>query len=189
MGDHLVYVIGAPGVGKSTLVAALLGSAGWRAVADPIPHLRRGNTVMPGRAREAFGGTDSLAMSIAPRAEAWISTRPAPTVVGEGDRLAYPRFFEVAAAAGYRVHLVSLYLPREAAERRRAERAARLGTKPQNPTWVRGRESKVDNLTAALGAVVLSAEAAPEQIADALAVRLAQRGVHLDRQKEPVSSV
>lgn len=152
MTHDLVYVIGAPGAGKTTLVGGLVGPTGWTEQSEPIPHLSRGPIRMPGRRRVPFGGTDTLAMNIARKAEAWIASLPAPLVIGEGDRLAYGRFFDVAASAGYRLHLIHLGVRPEEAERRRAARADELGVPPQNPTWVQGRTSKAGRLAAQFGA-------------------------------------
>lgn len=158
MTDHdLLYVIGEPGIGKTTLVAQLTGERPWEVHAGPIPHQRRGPVAMPGKPRAAFGGTDTLGMSIARKAEAWVMGLPAPVILGEGDRLAYGRFFDVAASAGYRVHLLYLYGAPGLAAQRRARRQATLGTKPQNETWVKGRASKAARLAAEFGAVRVEA--------------------------------
>lgn len=175
----LIYVIGAPGVGKTTAVGELVGGTGWTEYRDPIPHLRRGDVVMPGRARVPFGGTDTLAMNVARKAEAWIASRPAPLVIGEGDRLCYTRFFNTAESEGYRLHLIALYLDDAGAEARRLERARALGGKTQNPAWVRGRVAKVANTVAAFGAHVVDAYGTPAEVAAEMRRWLEQGGVSL----------
>jgi hypothetical protein len=185
----LVYVIGAPGVGKTTAVAELVGPAGWTEVPGPIPHLRRGGVVMPGRARAPFGGTDTLGMGIARAAEAWVASVPAALVIGEGDRLAYGRFFDVATSAGYRLHLIVLELAEWVAEQRRAARAAEAGLRPQNPAWVRGRESKSARLAADYGAYRVDASGSPGRSAAQMRSWLVLGGVQVIGCDYPISSI
>lgn len=142
----LVYVIGAPGVGKSTVVRAALGPA-ERTVLKPVAHqFHQGGVVQLGREREAFSGTDALAMNAGPRVIDWLTGPDAPAVVlGEGDRLAYDGFFQAMLDSGRELHVVHLVAPRRVLEARREERALRTGS-AQNPRWVRGRETRVRNL-------------------------------------------
>lgn len=188
--NHLVYLIGEPGAGKTTTMTALTGgTAGWTEDGMPFAHQTRGTVALLGKARAAFGGTDTLGMSVARTAEAWIATRPHEWVLGEGDRLAYGRFFDVAASAGYELHLIYLACPPGVAEQRRAARAAEHGLKPQNPSWVRGRASKATRLARAYGAHLIGAAHCTAAQADAirelvpgLAEALADEGVVPDAQ-------
>lgn len=55
-----------------------------------------------------FPGTDTLAMNAMPRVAEWLGTKLYDVVCGEGDRLTHIRFFDAAAAAGYRVNVFIL---------------------------------------------------------------------------------
>ena len=152
MSLHLLYLLGGPGSGKTTVLETLLGlpynEQSWVGSDDPFAHLRLDAVVLLGRRRAGFGGTDTLPMNVARKAEAWIASTPAQVVAGEGDRLAYNGFFCAARDAGYRLSVIHLDTGPDVAAQRRAARAAALGTKLQNPTWVRGRESKAAKLAA-----------------------------------------
>lgn len=155
-----LYVIGIPGSGKSTGLRAcadLMGVAGYEEHARPIPHLRWLNGVGTGedmgivelgRIREAFSGTDALAMNINPLACAFVEAAEdiegfeAAWFVGEGDRLANAKFL----AAAPRLTLAWLDVPVELARERAVNRAAALGVEPQNDSWWKGRITKVNNL-------------------------------------------
>jgi hypothetical protein len=152
MGTHLVYVIGVPGAGKTTLVRAAL--AGWHRVpvASSVPHEQMvtpaGVTVGAhlGVDRAPFGGTDTLSMSIQPKAVAWLAALHYRVVLGEGDRLGTASFFAAAAALpGVRLTVVLLDCPPVLAAARRAGRTPAA----QDPVWVAGRMTKVARLAAA----------------------------------------
>lgn len=150
MTKHLLYLIGAPGVGKSTLVRELAGTqkpfelseCGLRMLRYPC------GVVELGARREAFSGTDALGMSIAPVARTFVAgkslCRTHPLVLAEGDRLASLSFLEAARSGGY--HVTLCLLVASDADARRARRARELGAKPQNAAWVKGRFTKIENL-------------------------------------------
>lgn len=152
--SHLVYVIGAPGVGKSMLMNALTGSCWREPCENGVPHcqlwtpsqeLRQGGAprclaLELGRRRTEFSGTDALSLSIQPRAVAWLSTHPHGLVLGEGDRLGNVSFLDSMRGAGVHVTLVHLGLPDEILVQRWA--AARAA---QNPAWRAGRRTKAYN--------------------------------------------
>lgn len=179
MSADLVYLIGPPGVGKTTLVTAMVGGLGdFAEHFEPIPHLRRGDLTMPGRKREPFGGTDTLGMSIARQAEAWIASMPAPLVLAEGDRLAYAKFFGVAESAGYRLHLLHAVANPGTVAWRRRHRAEEAGTRLQNESWVQGRGSKAARLAARFGAAQLDlSHHGAEPMAATVFALLRKRGV------------
>ena len=105
---RLVYLIGAPGAGKTTLMAEALGEPSG-AQASPIPHLLYPSGVVQiGAVRDAFAGTDALSMNIQPDVLRWLESRPGQVVVGEGDRLSNGGFFAGVAWAGYRLVVVHL---------------------------------------------------------------------------------
>lgn len=154
MRPRLRYLIGEPGVGKSTVMAGL--TAGLIDVEQTEPGLAWIEWWSPnvsgdgpafaeiGRRRDTFAGTDALGMGALPIAERWIARAPYPLVVGEGDRLGHPRFWLAASTANYDVSVLALLDP-EGAEGRRAERAARVG-KAQSEAFVKGRRSRVRRL-------------------------------------------
>lgn len=147
---RLVYVIGVPGAGKSTLCAGI--EAQWEKLMDGTkPFAYRGywdpqedpwpQFISLGEEREVFSGTDTLSMSVAPKAVEWLPGCPYPLVLGEGDRLGTASFFEAMRKAGVDLQVVLLKVTPERAAERRAER----GT-GQNEQWLKGRETKVANL-------------------------------------------
>ena len=66
MAREMVYVIGAPGVGKSTSVKRALPPP-MMEYGSPFAHaVMRGGTML-GVLREPFGGTDALPLDVQPR--------------------------------------------------------------------------------------------------------------------------
>lgn len=146
----LVYIIGAPGAGKSTLMADLTRRATRTAADGRVPYdvltLGREQVALEmGKRRLQFAGTDAMSMAVQPLAESWIAARPAPLVLGEGMRLANLKFFKAAATAGYRVKVVYIEInPTVLEEQRRARGAA------QSERWLAGATSRAHNLAEAV---------------------------------------
>jgi hypothetical protein len=139
---RLLYVIGVPGCGKTTLVRSLVLGRRRRVMAKPFAFTTyEDGLVQLGRDRLGHGGTDALSMSVQPSVVAALGARVWQRVLGEGDRLANLAFFEAARDVGYSVDVLHLRVPPEVAAARRAER----GT-TQDEKWLTGRESKVRNL-------------------------------------------
>lgn len=150
---RLLYLIGGPGAGKSTLMAKLTAGLDRMTLDQPVPHdvlidpvTGTSRAVEIGRRRAEFSGTDALASAIIDKAAPWIGSRPAELVLGEGARLGCARFMRAAADAGYAVTLA--LLEHDQADAWRAARAARLG-REQNPSWVAGRVTASARLAAA----------------------------------------
>lgn len=169
-GHRLLYVIGVPGSGKTTLVRQLVLGRRRRVLSKPFAHtLYEDGLVQLGRDRLGHGGTDALSMNVQPSAVAALQTRAWQRVLAEGDRLANTAFFEAARDAGYGVDVVHLKVPPELAAQRRTER----GT-DQSATWLAGRESKVRNLaerialTPGMTLIPLDGTEPPEALAYAL---------------------
>ena len=166
----MIYLVGQPGSGKSTLMAALTKGL-VRCALDaetPVPHdllLDRvsGEAVGAeiGKQRGAFSGTDALASSIIDKAVPWVQTQPYDLLLAEGARLANKRFIQATADAGYAVMLG--LLDHDDAEGWRKRRSKALG-REQNPSWVKGRLTASRRLADAYPSalVVAGAVIAPE---------------------------
>lgn len=178
---RFVYVIGLPGSGKSSAVKRALLSKGYVKGTEfekPVPHIEWSNdtdTVTElGRRREAFSGTDALALNIQPKAIAWLETTDAETVIAEGDRLANPSFFTKADSVADDFIVVLIDVPTEVARQRAKRRAENLGRPEQNESWWKGRATKVGNLVAGFPEqlVRIDGQQHPRLVAGALSVLL-----------------
>jgi len=142
MSNHLLYVIGVPGCGKTALVRHLVLGRRRRVRPDPFAHtVYEDGLVQLGRDRAGHGGTDALSMSVQPKVVAALAARPWERVLGEGDRLANIGFLNAAWEAGYKVDVALVIVSREEAERRRNARGS-----SQDPKWLKGRETKLAGL-------------------------------------------
>ena len=149
MNRHALYVVGVPGVGKSTLVGALTEGVPYVQQSKPVAHaIYEPGVVELGKKREGFPGTDTLSMSAITLVDPWVREEwwPFDLLLGEGDRLAVDRFFEALEAGGWDLVIAHLWDDTGIAQKRRVERAEALGTKQQKDSWVRGRETKVEKL-------------------------------------------
>jgi len=153
---RLIYLVGAPGAGKSTLMARMTKKYlrtphGGSVPHDSLVNPRTGDIVAGelGRQRGQFSGTDALAMNIITKAIPWIGSCPYPLVLGEGARLANMRFLNAAAHpnGGSRDVLV-VHVEHDDTETWRAARSAQLG-REQTEAWVKGRTTAARNLAAA----------------------------------------
>lgn len=94
----LVYLIGLPGTGKTTVMKELMNRIGEFEPDRPIDLLDShvcGNVRVLGKylEGETFSGTDRLSMAVCPKAIEYFSTQPDEIVIGEGDRLNNKGFF------------------------------------------------------------------------------------------------
>lgn len=140
---ELLYVIGPPASGKSTLMARLVAGCPVDVGRQPFRHERYPGAVQLGSRREAYPGTDTLALNAQPRVLDWLATAAVPLILAEGDRLANGTFFRAVVALGYRLTVVWLDCPWEETVRR-----VQLRPAPQPLSWVRGRATKVARLGA-----------------------------------------
>lgn len=164
----VIYLIGAPGAGKTTLTAEF--TKDWVDTANhenPIKfrshHTPQGDALSLGWLRPAFGGTDTLGNTAILQIEPWLPNiaKEYSIIYGEGDRLANSRFFELAKSVGD-FHLFYLNTNPMISAERRAKRSAETG-KTQNPTWVKGRETKHKNLAFNYKAYEIPDGLTPEQ--------------------------
>jgi len=146
---RVVYVIGLPGSGKTTMVERAVDLLAEHPVViidrGTVPHVRLDYWLWHiGRPRADFGGTDTLSMSIQPRAIRWLDEirHECDVLVGEGDRLANAAFF----AACPELTIVHLDVPLELARFRANVRADQMKRPRQNESWWKGRATKVANL-------------------------------------------
>jgi predicted nucleotide kinase in modified base biosynthesis len=147
VGPHahtLVYLIGAPGAGKTTLMQALVAKCqpyralrpfGFTVLACPDSS----EAAMLGITREGgFSGTDALSMSVQPKVEDWMRTAPYELVLGEGDRLGNVKFLSAMLNLNWRVNVAHLVASPDLLDIRCAERGSN-----QSATWRSGRATKV----------------------------------------------
>jgi hypothetical protein len=180
----LTYVIGEPGVGKSTAVNGALAGLDFARMDLPFQHhwLTAGASTRLlgaylGRRDGLFQGTDGLSLSVQPRVLDWLRQYPTGWVIAEGDRLANTSFFRAVEDIGWTLHVVALVASDCTLDVRRAERGTH-----QNPTWLAGRRTKVRNLIADPAVrELVDADRPPDDVADSLRAVFLQAGAPLPR--------
>jgi GTPase SAR1 family protein len=150
-----VYIIGAPGSGKSTAMAQLI--QGWaigpytrwqrEVFGHYLEHPEKGRGAYLGHMRPEFPGTDALSLSGGPRAVEWLEALPLlglDWVFGEGVRLSHMGFL-TALHEVTELTVVYLDVAPEIAAQRRLER----GGKQLSDTFCKIQTTKAANVAAA----------------------------------------
>lgn len=144
----VIYLIGVPGTGKSTVMKEYMKLHGHWETDRPIDLL---DTHVSGWRRvlgkyeegETFSGTDRLSMAVAPKAIEWIKTKPDEVIVGEGDRLNNAGFFE---ACGDDITIIHLTVSDAERERRYKERGS-----DQSEKFIQTTRTKCENIIKQFG--------------------------------------
>lgn len=153
----LLYIVGEPGAGKSTLMREIYKGWGYQMVAKPFLYTEFANgVIMLGGIRDGYPGTDMLGLDASPRVVEWLQEYHPPLVMGEGARLGTAKFLISAQSLGYDIHLVRMVSAGEARARRNAR------PDPQRASFVKGQVTKSADVAAEFHALDISPTMPPE---------------------------
>lgn len=147
---HAIFVVGPPGVGKTSALRELLGEE-YKNITVPnngrIKFATNQELCFTGHyGTGTFDGSDTVAMDGAKHCIDWWKENILPNpqykaTIFDGDRFSTnPCKAELESLEGVRVLCVYMGASQETLNSRRAERGSN-----QDPTWLRGRESKCRN--------------------------------------------
>ena len=143
----VIAIFGEPGSGKSTLMLSVFERFGiskkYKSDFPLVPYHQKDNVYVLGKYEEGevFCGTDKMSMAVQPEAVKFLAQLPSDSVVlFEGDRLCTSSFLEHCLEK-YDLEMIYLSTDKET----RQERYKLRGSN-QNETWLRGRESKINNI-------------------------------------------
>lgn len=152
--SKILFVIGEPGAGKSTLVSEAFGQldrveVDHLAAGGPMRELLWSNGAMvgcelgrrSGKHPEGYPGTDTMSQTAIVGVDEWLraGADSLDFVVLEGTRLMNKRFVTAALAGDHQLMLFYLYGPAIARQRREARGSN------QNPQWLKGRQTAAAN--------------------------------------------
>lgn len=158
----LMYLLGEPGVGKSTLMAAL--TDGQNRIGESVVQMAKpfvfrmySNGVMElGGRRDEFSGTDMLPLHASPLVLQFLDDYRPAYVMGEGARLGTSAFLGRCRDIGYAVHVYHL-TSTGAARRRREAREHQ-----QRKSFVKGRITSSAKVAAEFGALDIETVMPPD---------------------------
>jgi len=143
----IVFVVGAPGVGKTTLLEGLLD--GFDTFMHPAPKW----TLSPpfalvGHYGQTFGGGDTLGYTQGSEAVDYMFNALKPNrdyqyFFLDGDRMSSQAILEQVEKAGIRPYCLLLTATDQALKQRCSQRGSN-----QNPVWAKGRKTKAHNFAA-----------------------------------------
>lgn len=146
----VILIGGYPGVGKSTIMRKFIELAGrysgvWEMVQDHgMPMLRKGDTIVLGSylEDEKFPGTDRFSMAIQPLFEEFLLDPEYKNcaILLEGDRLFNGKTITFLWENKIHYEIVIVRADRAIIETRRINRSH------QDEKWVKGRQTKIDNI-------------------------------------------
>ena len=143
----VIYIIGLPGTGKTTLMKRFMEQYDWtpHRPIDLLDSHISGNIRVLGKYEEGetFSGTDRLSMAVSPRAVEFIQSKPDEVIIGEGDRLNNKTFL---SACGEDLTIIHLEVDDETRERRYKERGSN-----QSEKFIQTVRTKVSNVIDAFG--------------------------------------
>jgi len=143
----VIYIIGLPGTGKTTLMKRFMKQYDWtpHRPIDLLDSHISGNIRVLGKYEEGetFSGTDRLSMAVSPRAVEFIQSKPDEVIIGEGDRLNNKTFL---SACGEDLTIIHLEVDDETRERRYKERGSN-----QSEKFIQTVRTKVSNVIDAFG--------------------------------------
>ena len=151
---RVIALLGEPGAGKTYVVRRLLKTLPQAQVEILAPGKHGalygmrlpGLTVLGKYGQDVgpFQGTDALSSAIAPVVHAYLR-RSRGTLLFEGSRLTSGAFFTRVLADGHDLRVVHLRPPEATCQRRRAARARANARPEQDPVWVKGQRTRVEN--------------------------------------------
>lgn len=182
-----LYIVGAPGTGKSTVMVELVRQLGWSWLPDQrvwrelwthdlVDADCAVQATYLGKQRASFSGTDALSMSASPRVVEWLHETELPAwILGEGARLGTPKFLPQLHRVAPLL-LAHLVCPPEEAIRRVTDRAG--GGRTITPGYQTARRTGSANAAEAMAMLDVpvlqldSSLATPQELAAKILVEM-----------------